>query len=1389
MKSLIMKTFARVVVFIWILIVTGTTVPAQVPPFLEPLANSEPFSVAPEELHRQAGELPVPEQANSEVLIDWTSVSFDNEGRETITYRQVYRILTEAGIDQYSSISAAWAPWHQKRPVLKARVIDKRGKAHELHDSEISEAPVQRGDNLFSDKRVLQAPLPAVETGAIIETLVILEDTQPMFAGGVGSPLLFHTAEPTRWFQLKISAPETLPLHVKAFGEALKPTDETRGGRRELSWSLDRHLTFEDFEANVPPAETQGTQVCYVTGKSWNDVAVAYQSLIEKQLEDESLQSTASSLLEGETDRTKKIEKLLYWMQSQIRYTGLLFGDGTIVPSAPSDVIRRRYGDCKDQSILLAGMLRASGIEAWPVLLRSSQGWDVHSDMPNISFFNHMIVYVPGAPDLWIDPTAPLLPLGELPLADQGRRCLIIRPETKELTLSPVMPAADSQVRIERDIQLGDLKGVTVQERSVYTGILAQDIRAFAVSNGDKELRNWIRDIGMSRLSSSEVGGIRFSALRDLSKPAEFSYDSESAGIAEFNLRGGEVALRPGTILDVLPAEVRDLRPYLTDTERAEIRANYDGEREIRLQNEKQRRRRYSLNIREPQTMEFTVRVHVPAGFEVSEIPKPFSLRRGDMYLEGRCELSAENSVLTASYRAGTGNAPLSPEDLEWWQNSLRSLFPNGNEGEWNPIVKVNHPLAELLISDPKRAIQQLREEGQRNPENLANELRLAEALLQVGLVEGAREIGERAVLKAPASSEAHFYASVAYDTGVLGSEQTASDRRRQTELLKKAVELDPENVLASLDLARMYQVDHRQIVNSKEDLEAAVRLLTKHRDRLTAEFLKLLLQCHFYLGNYREILAETESLPADQVLLGLRFAAHSELKGFDSAMTELKASFDEKGQVAILLAAYDMLNGIRSYPTALKTLQTVEALPSGRLEGLRELIDVAKNMARHDDLLRPETEVEGVVQRAWIYAATGRAPLGDPTLLVDGSEHEREILLRRLYQASLGGQSDGKTIRAFDRVVDAISLLKIEVEGSEEAAFRVTAKLSGQMVLFVVRRDERLRIVGTYRQPGLVCDSVLTLIDSQQLEAARQVLTWMSDSMVDQLSFLNPAVGPVLPRLWKKSVAKEATAEQMKLAALSLADSSTLAAHISFLQEQREKAKKAEQFQIDRILVVATAAAGDHELTLTVANRLCETRSGATEFWPVKLDVLRRLQRLDEADSFLASQTASDPKSIAARTQMAYNAGARGQYGIAAEYFQQNAETRKATISDFNMSAWSALFVDPERGHILDHAEKGAREQFAADSAGLHTLATVQAERGMTALAMQSLKQCILIREDQKPRPDDFYVAGRVAELLGLSELAQSYYQKVLDHSRDNSNPFATRRLALIRLDQMKMP
>lgn len=95
--------------------------------------------------------------------------SFDDEGRRTLRYRLTYRILTQAGLDSWKSLSAVWSPWHEERPILRARVVRKDGSVYALDPQTIAETPVESSEELLSDQRRLLAPLPGIAIGAVVE--------------------------------------------------------------------------------------------------------------------------------------------------------------------------------------------------------------------------------------------------------------------------------------------------------------------------------------------------------------------------------------------------------------------------------------------------------------------------------------------------------------------------------------------------------------------------------------------------------------------------------------------------------------------------------------------------------------------------------------------------------------------------------------------------------------------------------------------------------------------------------------------------------------------------------------------------------------------------------------------------------------------------------------------------------------------------------------------------------------------------------------------------------------------------------------------------------------------------------------------------------------------
>ena len=77
-----------------------------------------------------------------------------------------------------------------------------------------------------------------------------------------------------------------------------------------------------------------------------------------------------------------------------------------MVPQNLSEVWRRRFGDCKEKSLLLVWLLRELGIKADPVLVNTDMGSGLARWLPSPAVFNHVVVRIDfDGGELWIDPT------------------------------------------------------------------------------------------------------------------------------------------------------------------------------------------------------------------------------------------------------------------------------------------------------------------------------------------------------------------------------------------------------------------------------------------------------------------------------------------------------------------------------------------------------------------------------------------------------------------------------------------------------------------------------------------------------------------------------------------------------------------------------------------------------------------------------------------------------------------------------------------------------------------------------------------------------------------------------------------------------------------------
>src|SRR5690606_37166984 len=109
----------------------------------------------------------------------------------------------------------------------------------------------------------------------------------------------------------------------------------------------------------------------------------------------------------GGTLRDKGLRALRY-VQEQIRYTSIAIGRGSHEPTRPELVLERRFGDCKDKSLLLETILNALGIEARPALVHSWRGRTLAAALPTPYAFDHVIVRAEiDGETYWLDGTGP----------------------------------------------------------------------------------------------------------------------------------------------------------------------------------------------------------------------------------------------------------------------------------------------------------------------------------------------------------------------------------------------------------------------------------------------------------------------------------------------------------------------------------------------------------------------------------------------------------------------------------------------------------------------------------------------------------------------------------------------------------------------------------------------------------------------------------------------------------------------------------------------------------------------------------------------------------------------------------------------------------------------
>jgi len=1349
---------------------------------VEPLKAAH-FSVDPKALYQAASAVAAPQGTNVAILVDEDYLTFDEAGRVAHTGYVVYKVLTEKGAEQWDSLSVGWEPWHEARPVIRVRVIAPDFSVHELDPKSISEEPERGGDyKMYSDGKTLRAPFPAIASGVVVEEEYASSETQPFFtAGRVGEVSFGREEIPVAHSRLVLDAPASLPLHYgNLLLPDLKPTRTEANGRVTLTFEPGLLEGFEPREPNLPPDVARFPEIRYATGVSWQAIAASFAKIVDDHAATAAVQPIVDKLLAGKRSAAEKEAAILDYLDREVRYTGIEFGEAALVPHNPAETLSHKYGDCKDKATLMVTMLRAAGIPAYVALLNAGSRMDVPADMPGMGEFDHAIVYVPGnpahnEPTVWIDATDRYARLGQLPMDDQGRLALIARAETTALVKTPESASRDNLLREYREFTLSENGPATVTERNLPQGIFESNYRGTFADQPDKESRENLTNYVKGQYAAEKLADVKRSDPDDLSRQFELTLSCEKAKRGYTGLDNAQAAIILDALFQRLPKELKE-------REDADKKNKDDKDKP-----KKPRTADWWLN--EPSVVEWDYRIAPPAGFVAKELPKDATIPIGPAVLTEKFSVEKSGTVV-AQLTFDTVKRRYTVAEA----NALRDKAVELIDG---PAILVNfESQGAALLHDGKvgEALAAYRSLIALNRNAAVHHLQLANALLEAGMGEAARAEAREAVKLDPNSAVAERVLAYILKHDVVGRNlRPGSDLKGAVEAYRAAIKLEPDDngTVGNLAILLEYDPAGRRYGDQSRMKEAIAEYRKLGQEKLDElEIKDNLAYALFYGGDYNEAIQAALSLnPVPTALLA---ASEAVLHGSKAGLAEAnKRSSDDAAFKQTAHTAGEMLMKMRQYPLAADFLEAGAA--GDNAAQTMGLARVLRDAQRHEDMRFNNTPAD-LVKRAYLLTmdpeltmARLEAVCSRNALKVMKNEDAKEM------QSTLNaGKKMNSWLARDDSSMDVevdfrMHELDPKGEGNDDIGYREKIQIPGgiNITFFVVKEDGQYKLLDTDKRPNSIALEIVDRINSGDLKGAKALLDWLREDI-----HLNggddPLGGATFPRFWTKGEAADARKMKLAAAAIMVGTKPTAEQGIAILQEAlKSAATDRERTNIQLALADGYILMDNYSGLLETSSALLKQEPESRQAFIYNSQSLTALGRYDEAIALSDERLKLLDGDTDALDRKIYVEFERGNIAAARGWAQKLIDQGKESAYLLNTSAWMALYTGKVEDADIAMAIKAT--QLAKDNSSiLHTLACLYAEAGKTKEAHDLLLRAMDDLDLDEPDDNYWYAFGRIAEQYGEREIAIADYHKLEKPKNPMQISESTWRLAQMRLNAM---
>ncbi len=1335
-------------------------------------------SSTPRQLLDDAAKVQANGAADITTLLVDRRYDIDAQGRTTTTVLRRYRVETQDGVEDWSSISAQYSPWSEERPQLKARVITPDGVEHVLDPKVLTDAPASDDaqEQIYDDNRVYQGPLPSVTRGAIVETEIVLREKEPLLSGVAGRTIPVGSYYgPVEKSVITIKAPASMPLkYVTRLLPNVSVKKEQDGDSVTYRFEQGRMEMLEEQEKGLPIDVPSSPYLAFATGASWSGVVSEYAKIAEPKIRVADVDALVKKAIKPGMTREQIIRTLFALLHENVRYTGVEFGQAAIVPAYPAETLKRGYGDCKDKAALLVAMLRAAGIQANLALLNAGPGEDTERELPAMDF-DHAIVYVPGPPELWLDATASEYQVGPMPPSDAGRHVLVIREGTDKLVEIPPSKPEDDYIVEKREFFLAEYGPAKVVETFQPSGSAEADYRSSYANTEVKETREIFENYAKNTFLAEKMTKLEHSDASDMTKPFAIRMEMDKSKRGFTTYEDAVAAIRFEDLFDRLPDYLQGDDQELSEKEKAE-----------KEQDKKPRTADYAFT---PFVIEWQYRVVPPLGFKARALPENKTELMGPAKLNYNYSMSPQGEVL-ATIRFDTVKGRYTVAEAEAMKSAIRQIQKR------DAVLLTFEHSGHMLMTQGNVAEGLKEYEGltEKHPKEAVHRIQVANAMFNVGLCETARVEARRATELDPKSAEAYdVLASILEHDLVCRRFKKGFDFDGAVAAYKKSIQVNPDEVDPRSALAILYEhgKDGYQYSPSAklDDAVAVWREVAKLNAKSANQYINNVLFDLMYARHFDELLQELAKVNMDVTHRAMALTAIAATKGSQAAIEQSsRITSDDKSRSDALVNAATFLMRLRMYP---ETAALMKAGSSGQADSAAALqrAEIFRTTKRHEDAMLPDSDPRSVVQKFLLIALTNPE---DPKLFqlvvpraMQGKTAAELIQIAR--DKHEGGEARAAMAKAglpSDVLVDlVISNTQFAVDGDDKIGYRITVRAMGakNQVMYVVKDNGKYMFLASSTDIGDLGLEALLHVQANDLDGARKWLDWARSDM-SVAGGDDPLAGQMFPRLWTRG--QDADASTIRAAALSLmGERHDVHKWIPDIIAARDEAKSdPTRAYMERVLSLAYANDGNFLELKASGLRLLQAYPTSDVARVVLLAGCNQLKDWGTINQALQARLSKVPDDEATLRLQAQVYAVQGKFEEANAVLKRLLDSGRGGSNDMNSFAWNQLLAGKITPEGVEEAQRGA--SVDKGYAMVHTLASVYAENGNP----QEARQLVLGIMDQyaMDEPDDglWYVFGRVAEAYGQPQAALACYKRVQWKQKYAPNPMTT-----YALTQKRMP